>query len=287
VSESSRDLDALVDLARLVTPPGAGRDLVLARLVAVHPGRDPSGRLREVTVGLAELREVLASEGFDARVAAFSSSSPGRDLLKLAQHQDADLILLNGERALVEGSTSLADDLLAQAPADVALYLARAEPASGSVLLVPFSGSEHDWAALELAAHIARYASSPLVLAGVEAARADEQDASRLLATASLVIQRTSGVTAEPVLVPPGPDGILAQAADARLVVVGLSARFRETGLGETRYEIARRSPAPVLFIRRGARPGVLSPTSTLTRFGWSLSAGRVSRPDIRPLCVS
>jgi nucleotide-binding universal stress UspA family protein len=225
-----------------------------------------------VTHRLAERRDRLAAEGIDARVAAFSSPDPSRDLLKLAHHQDADLILLDGARALLEGRASLADDLLAHAPADVGLYLARQAAAPGSALLVPFSGSEHDWAALELAAHIARHGSGPLVLAGSEAPSEADRDASRLLATASLVIQRTGGVTPEPILVAPGPDGILAQAARARLVVVGLSPRFRETGLGETRYQIARRAPAPVVFVRRGTRPGVLSPPSTLTRFAWSLS---------------
>jgi hypothetical protein len=157
---------------------------VLGRLVTARPGRDPGERLREVTHRLAERRDRLAAEGIDARVAAFSSPDPSRDLLKLAHHQDADLILLDGARALLEGRASLADDLLAHAPADVGLYLARQAAAPGSALLVPFSGSEHDWAALELAAHIARHGSGPLVLAGSEAPACSPPPASSFSAPA-------------------------------------------------------------------------------------------------------
>jgi hypothetical protein len=98
-----------------------------------------------------------------------------------------------------------------------------------------------------------------------------------LLATASLVIQRTTGIVCEPLLIPPGSAGILEAAADAAHVVVGLSPRFREEGLGQTRYRIAHDAPSPVTFIRRGSRPGVLAPPDTLTRFSWSLTSSRTS----------
>lgn len=44
-------------------------------------------------------------------------------------------------------------------------------------------------------------------------------------------------------------------------------------GLGETRSNIAKAAPAPVLFVRRGSRPGALAPRGNVTQFGWS-SAG-------------
>ena len=77
----------------------------------------------------------------------------------------------------------------------------------------------------------------PLRLAGpaVEGGR----DASRLLASASLAVQRALGVAAEPLLVEPGPDALVAAAADAGVTVVGLSDRWRKDGLGPTRAALA------------------------------------------------
>ena len=51
---------------------------------------------------------------------------------------------------------------------------------------------------------------------------------------------------------------------------IGLSERWRKEGLGETRRAIARSAPAPIVFVRRGERPGALAPATEMTRFGWS-----------------
>ncbi len=137
--------------------------------------------------------------------------------------------------------------------------------------MVPFGGHEHDWAAVELGAWAAGAAGVPLQLIGT---RTDpgtgRRDASRLLGHASIVLQRARGITAEPVLVPPGTGGIIAAAERAALVVVGLSDRFAREGLGAARIEIARQAAAPVVFVRRGLRPGGLAPPRALTRFTWS-----------------
>lgn len=102
------------------------------------------------------------------------------------------------------------------------------------------------------------------------------RDASRLLADASLIVQRTAGVVAEPLLASPGREGIFALAKGAGLLVVGLSARWRREGLGRMRAEIAKSPPAPTIFVRRGPRPGGLAPAESRTRFTWSMtSAGR------------
>ena len=66
-------------------------------------------------------------------------------------------------------------------------------------------------------------------------------------------------------------------ASGAGLLVIGLSDRWREEGLGPTRSEIAKAAPAPVLFVRRGTRPGALAPRDDVTRFSWS-SAGMGAR---------
>jgi len=70
---------------------------------------------------------------------------------------------------------------------------------------------------------------------------------------------------------------VIEAAAGAGLLVVGLSDRWREEGLGPTRSEIARAAPAPVLFVRRGTRPGALAPREDVTRFSWS-AAGMGAR---------
>ena len=137
--------------------------------------------------------------------------------------------------------------------------------------MVPFGGHQHDWAAVELGAWYAAAVCSPLQLIGTRGdPRTGRRDASRLLGHASLALQRGLGITAEPVLVDQGTDGIVAAADRAALVVVGLSDRFAREGLGATRSEIASRAAAPVVFVRRGLRPGGLAPPRALTRFTWS-----------------
>jgi hypothetical protein len=105
------------------------------------------------------------------------------------------------------------------------------------------------------------------------AERGDEdRDASRLLADASLIVQRTAGVVAEPLLASPGRQGVFALAEGAGLLVVGLSDRWREEGLGRIRGALAASPPAPTILLRRGTRPGGLAPVETHTPFGWSLT---------------
>ena len=61
-------------------------------------------------------------------------------------------------------------------------------------------------------------------------------------------------------------------AADAGLLVVGLSERWREEGVGSVRLALVERSPAPLLLVRRGPRPGGLAPAGSRTRYTWSLA---------------
>jgi DNA-binding SARP family transcriptional activator/class 3 adenylate cyclase len=268
-SQASADVDGLVELVRPLVASGE-RDLVLARILSPLPGREITAALREVTRRLSERRDRLQQEGIRARVAAFSSERPGTDIVKLATHQDADLLFLDGTRALLEDRRGISDELLVDAPCDVVLHLPKPDGGPrGDAFLCPFGGSEHDWAALELAALYARHTGAPIVVAGAEDSAAG--DASRLLANASLVIQRTTGIVAEPLLIPRGPAGVLEAAADARLIVIGVSPRYRQRGLGETRYAIARQASTPSLFVRRGTRPGVLAPKHSMTRHSWSL----------------
>jgi DNA-binding SARP family transcriptional activator len=236
---------AVPELASLVAP--LGREVVLVGLVAGSEG------LRAETARLEELR------GEGTRTASFVSDSPGADLARLAAEQDADLLLCG---PLDAGEL---ENLFAAAPCDVALAprpdLAF-EPTAP--VLVPFGGGRGEWAALELAAWLARAHALPLRLLGTEAA-GGRRDASRLLASASLALQRFAGSAAEPVLVEPGVDGILGERGSL------LVASLPEAELDATRTELAERTEAPLLLVHGGLRPGGLAPEHTLTRFSWSL----------------
>ena len=90
----------------------------------------------------------------------------------------------------------------------------------------------------------------------------------------SALIQRVAAVPTEPELIAPGTEGVLEAATGAGLVVVGLSERWREEGLGPARLAVLRDSPVTTLLVRRGLRPGGIAPHATLTRFTWTASGG-------------
>jgi DNA-binding SARP family transcriptional activator len=239
----------------------ANREVILAALI------DAPGSLGEVASGLDALCRPLAAQGIEARAAAFTSAAPGADTARLATEQDVDLILVSAGAELL-ADASLAD-LLRGAPCDVGV-LAGEAPAAGPIL-VPFAGAEHDWSAIELGAWLAGGWDVPLRLAGP--ALEGGKDSSRLLASASLAVQRALGVAAEPLLVEPGADGLVEAAREAGVTVVGLTDRWQKDGLGPVRSALAQ-SGVPTLIVRRGLRPGGLAPAENLTRFTWSLRAG-------------
>jgi len=177
-----------------------------------------------------------------------------------------------GAAGLVDGeSDDLATGILRSAPCDVALHLARGDGRGGGPVMVPFAGTEHDWAALELATTIAGANGSSLVLTGSNApSGGDDGDASRLLAAASLIVQQISGLIAEPLLIPRGADAVVEAAASASHVITGVPADYELRGIGSTRREVARRVGTTVTLVRRGARSGVISADRDVTRFSWT-----------------
>jgi DNA-binding SARP family transcriptional activator len=216
---------------------------------------------------LSARREELLARGTRARAAAFVSLTPGIDLARLATEQESDLLLVDAPDGLLEDARLLA--LLAEAPCDVAV-LVDGETGPGPVL-VPFTGAAHDWAAVELGAWLARSVRARLQLAGSSTGPAG-RDASRSLANASLAVQRALGVDADPVLVEPAPEALLAAASEASCVVVGLTDRWRQEGLGRTRTALAAARRCPTLLVRRGLRPGGLAPNDADTRFTWTVA---------------
>jgi len=250
----------LVTLARpLAGLPGS--ELIVARLV---------GDERELRAATKSLQSVREPGEATIRIAAFASADPPADVVRLATAYDAALVLLDASPEIAAtGPPQELVTLLEQSPADVAIVSGTpVDWSDGDGIFVPFGGAEHDWAALELAAWLAAAVDAPLRLVGN---RADpgrgQRDASRLLANASLAVQRLAGVVAEPVLA----DAFLEALASATLVVCGLSPRWRTEGLGDLRRSLLRARP-PVVFVHAGPRPGGLAPRDARTRFSWSLA---------------
>ena len=235
--------------------------------------------LTEASTELMAVRDELMQEAIAAREVATISANPGGDLARLARSEEVDLVLMDGRRPLLGDGVPRGDVgvVLQTAPSDVAVLVAKEGQkvltGGDRPIIVPFGGAEHDWAALELAAWLGSTTSMPIKLLGA-AGQSDESRVSRLLGDAGLLVQHYDpSVSAQPLMTEPGREGVLEAAAGAGILIVGLSERWREEGLGETRAEIARAAPGPVLFVRRGTRPGALAPAGNVTQFGWS-SAG-------------
>jgi DNA-binding SARP family transcriptional activator len=276
-----RRLDQLEGLAELTEPFARSRnphEVILAWIEPPGPAEEVSPALAEANVLLAQLRTRLVERGGRARVAAFTAADRAEDILRLARRPEVDLLVLGSDLSELEDGRFGPELLrvLMTAPCDVALWLEReggVEVRSDGPIIVPFGALEHDWAALELAGWVATTTGRPLVLFGAAAGSdGDRRDASRMLADAGLLIQRASGVVPEPRLVEPGRVGLLEAIGDGGLVVSGLSERWAGEGLGATRLELVRSARSPVLFVRRGQRPGGLSPPESLTLYRWSMT---------------
>ena len=245
----------------LLTGPDE-RELIIATIVS-----EVSALARSVAV-LNQQRAALLRRGVPTRTAAFTSVTPGVDLARLAAEQDAELLLVDAPDGLLEDARLTA--LLENASCDVAVVVP-GEQRDGPVL-VTFAGADHDWAAVELGARYSGRTGSALVLLG--ALTGDRgRDASRLLANASLAVQRALGVAAEPRLVEPDPAALVAASRDARLVLVGLTERWRQEGIGRARAALATAGGHPTLLVRRGLRPGGLAARDPGTRFTWTVAA--------------
>ena len=270
VADEASAIDALLEVAEpLVAIPA--RELILAALV-----EDPDllpGTSRELEVR----RAALTTRSVQARAAAFTTHDRDEDLGLLASEQEADLLLLDAPPGFLDDGRfgEPFASALAALPCDVGILVTReAAPSPDHPVLVPFGGVEHEWAAVELAAWIARSRGAALQLAGAQAAPEEgKRDASRLLARAALMVQRVAGVPTEPVLVPAGDAGVIGAAEGAGLVVVGLPPGWRQDGIGPTRLAVAKSAVPPTLLVRRGLRPGGLAPQKSLTRFTWTMAA--------------
>jgi DNA-binding SARP family transcriptional activator len=259
---AARSEDVIGPLLSLAEPLARrpAKELILTRLVGT------ADELAPATAALREQRSTLLERGLRVRAAGFVSAAPADDLVRLATEQDVDLVLVDASAELLHDP--LLAELLARAPCDVAVVVG--EEARSGPVLVPFVGAAHDWAAVELGAWAAGALDVPLLLAGPRGSEGS-RDASRLLASASLAVQVTLGVMAEPLLVEPEPAALLAAAETAALVVVGLTDRWPKDGLGQVRETLALEARSQVVLVKRGLRPGGLAPSESRTRFTWSI----------------
>ncbi len=279
----------LVDLAEPLARSEPAREMIIARLVRPPRGAQAGARgglqsenlaLERATREINEVRQRLGDEGVVARGVALTSSNPGSDLAHIVEREPVDLVLTEGRRRLIGEGVPLGDvgELMEQAVSDVAVLVAKeGDPIQlgpDKPILVPFGGAEHDWAALELGSWLAAATGAPLRLLGAAGQTDEGKSVTRLLADAGLLVQQATGIATEPLVVAGGRDGIVAAAEQAGLLVLGLSDRWRKEGLGPTRSAIAKAAPAPVLFVRRGSRPGLFAPKENVTQFKWSMAGG-------------
>ena len=255
VASSDDRLDQLLTIAEpLATLPD--RALIVARL--------PAGE-QELELAVQQLDARRASLGVPARTAAFTSLEPARDVVRLATSYDVELVLVDGDGEGLE-------DVVAHSPADVAaVWPENASSDGGKGISVPFGGLENDWAAVELGAWLGSATGMPLRLVGTRADPAQgRRDASRLLANASLAVQRVAGVVAEPQLVELDENALLEALGTSSLVVMGFPARWPAEGFGPIRSALI--ASRPTVLVHRGTRPGGLAPRDSWTRFSWSLA---------------
>ena len=186
-------LDALLALAATLADAKPPRELILALRGRRRRRRGRAGaRARRARRGAAGRRDRGADRGV---LVAYARPRVAR----LAAQQDVDLLLTDAGKAPLEGEAGVRPR--AGAPCDVALLV-------GSGWLPPRAGARP---VRQRGATIGRRSSSapgwraatgaPLRLIGAASDnRPDGRDASRLLADASLIVQRRSGVVAEPLL---------------------------------------------------------------------------------------
>jgi len=283
-------LDQLLALAEPLASSQPPRELIIARLLRPPRGAGVRGALQSENIQLdqasrllIERRSRLAEDGIAARAVAITSANPGSDLLHIVEREPVDLVLTEGRRRLIGEGVPFGEVgvLLDRAACDVAVLIAReGDPIvldHEHPVLVPFGGAEHDWAALELGSWLAASTGATLKLLGAISPTHQDTSVTRMLADAGLLVQGATGVAAEPLLITGGRDSIIQAASSAGLLVIGMSDRWRQQGLGPTRSEIAKAAPAPVLFARRGTRPGLFAARDNVTRFQWSMAGASAS----------
>ena len=261
--------DDLGSVLRITTLLGRAGDVAAIAAVVADQATDLGAAVRAANGARAE----LAESAIATRAAGFVSQAPGSDIVRLCQREDVTLVLLRGPRAEEGGQFgAFHEAILGGSPADVGIVVegrGSAWPAE-AIVAVPFGGTDDDWAAVELAVAIATRNHARLTLVGFPTQEHDAASVSRLLADASLLVQRVAPLLAEPRLAAE-PGQALDALGDADLVIAGLAGDWRRVGLGPSRARIASEIAGTMLLIRRGVRPGLLAPPEGRTAYSWSI----------------
>ena len=258
---SDARVETIVQFASSVVDGGTS-ELVVARLLA---------RADELPDALGALRPARATARGVCRTAAFTSEAPVDDVVRLVTSNDVALVVVDASDDTEDPVSGWIADLLDRSPVDVAV-VARVGSSSGAGVVIPFGGGEHDWAALELGARIASANGESLSLVGTSAnPTRGRRDASGLLADASLAVQRLLGIETDVLLLEPSVEALLAITESARVVALGLPARWRAAGIGTMREALVRRARCDTALVHRGPRPGALAPRGSRTSFTWTI----------------
>ena len=228
------DASRFDDLIALAEPLARrpARELILAQLI------DSASGLAEASALARERRRDLQARGRVARAAAFATDSPAADLVRIATEQDVDLLLIEAPAALLEDETLR--HVLSAVPCDVAVLVPRDEVPPPGPVLVPFTGAEHDWTAVEIGAWIARSQRVSLQLAARREWSRCEPVARACVArgAASVGCRRRAAAPRA------GTESLVAAADHAALVVVGLTDRWQRDGLGAVRRALVTKCAA-------------------------------------------
>lgn len=199
----------------------------------------------------AVLEPALASAeqlGLALRPLAFSSSDFGDDIVRVADIRDVDLVLLGVHKPLLGQAMlgGVVHEVLQHAAGTVAVHVDHGMPASPRRVLVPFQGSRHDRAALELAARI--QASTGAEVTVLELSPAASREVVEGLQHDGL------RATIEPVSTDSPAAATVERAQDVDLVVVGVGREWgllpQRVGFGFNTERLIRECTASLLVVR-------------------------------------
>ena len=268
-SGSAEALAPMVDLAAPLATEASGRELLLVRLL----GQAEATHLSVAVAKQAELVHRLRRSRIVARSAAFTSTSPGDDLVRLADEQSSVFVLLEfgGEQ---KSLSDLHTKVLADCACDVGLLAMRA--GSGHVRTPPFWC--HSAGTITTGPRLRSGAGSPAHRTPRCACWECPGSATGLATPAELWPaprwrrSEATGLWPSPRLSPRVPTQF--SSGRPELARWWSVSHFDEgcTGLGSVRETLMARSACPVALVRRGRRPGGFAPARAVTRFTWSLS---------------
>ena len=222
---------------------------------------------------LADRREDLRGRGVAVRTAAFASPSPGEDLVRLAQQQDVELLIMDAGREPLERRGSAgprAGGVRRRARRRSRRRAARRSgrgpvrrctPRLGGARARGLGGAGDRSSAPARRRRLRSRSNRP---------RREPPARRRLAHRAALRGRRRRAAARDP-----GRDSVVRARRGS-----GPARRRPRRRAGsraasdECERAVAASPPAPTVLVRRGPRPGGLAPAESRTRFSWSLTAG-------------